>query len=106
VVAGKLIEMRIEREQFWFAHHGDTGLFHEFALQGLPHSFAWLNTTTREVPTWTVAVPHEQHLSALVPHQGLCSEGDDPGTALEPTIGVRNYGPHLRASTMAECCAG
>jgi len=90
VVAGKLIEMRIECEQLWLTHDGDTGLFLEFALHGLPHCLTWLNATTREVPTWTVAMPHEQHLPAPVPHQGLCSQGDDPGTALEPTIGMRN----------------
>jgi hypothetical protein len=33
----------------------------------------------------------------------LRSEGDDPGTALEATVCMRNEGPHLRASAMADC---
>jgi len=59
MVAGKFIKMRIECEKFWLTHHGDTSLFHEFTLQGLLHCLTWLNATTGEVPTWTIAMPHE-----------------------------------------------
>src|SRR5262249_23633637 len=90
VVAGKLIEVRIECEQSWLTHNDDTRLLLEFALHGLPHRLTLLNTTTGEVPTWAVAMSHEQHLRPLVPHQGLCSEGDDPGRTLVPSVGIRN----------------